>query len=155
MCHKKHKKRKSMKTWWLINEPRRRSSWPKCCPDIFPRTVPATRRALCDRWSPCSDSRLSSRALPARPSYRGIVRALPHICVLRPPVFAHESNAREGQFQLRAKLVFRQVTLDAKSLFAVCIEHQHGRCPQCVETMEVNGVLFDVGFERDEVVVNE
>src|SRR6185369_3277743 len=71
------------------------------------------------------------------------------------PVFAHESNTREGQFQLRAKLVLRQVTLDAKSLFAVRIENQYARCPESVETMEVNRMLFDVCFERHKVVVDE
>ena len=67
----------------------------------------------------------------------------------------HERNARETEFQLRAKLFCGQVTLDAKSFFAVWIENDHGWCPQSVETMEVSGVLFDVCLERHEVVVNK
>src|ERR1041385_460920 len=67
----------------LISEPTPLSSTPRCCPDIFPETVRAARRARCDRSSLCNDSRLSSKEPQARPSNSDNVRALPRICVLR------------------------------------------------------------------------
>jgi hypothetical protein len=41
------------------------------------------------------------------------------------------------------------------SLNSVWIEYEHGRCPKCVETMEVNGMFFDVCAEGNEILVDE
>jgi len=71
------------------------------------------------------------------------------------PVFVHERNARQSQFQLRSKLVLRQVPFVAIPFDAVCIEYDDSGCPDCVEAMEVDRVFFDVYFERDERVVDE
>jgi hypothetical protein len=71
------------------------------------------------------------------------------------PVFTHKRHTSKTQFQLRTKLVFRQITLDAKPLFPVRIENNHGWRPQSVETMEVNRVFFDVCLERHEVGVDK
>ena len=71
------------------------------------------------------------------------------------PFFAHERNARETHFQVRTEFIGRQVALDTMPFNSVRIEYEHGRCPQCVEPVEVGRVFFDVRFEWDEVLVDE
>ena len=78
---------------------------------------------------------------------------VPAFCIS--PVLAHERDARERQFQLRAKFACRQIAFDTKPLFSVWIENDHAWRPQRVEPVEIRGVLFDVCFERHEVVVNK
>jgi len=70
-------------------------------------------------------------------------------------VFAHESNTREAEFQLRAKLLVRKVAVDTVPFLAVWIEYQHGRRPHYIEAVKVSRMFFDVRFERDEVFLNE
>ena len=60
------------------------------------------------------------------------------------PVLTHERNAREAHLQLRAKLVRRQITLDAMAFLSVLIEYEDSRCPHSVEAMEIRGMFFDV-----------
>ena len=71
------------------------------------------------------------------------------------PVFVHERNSGNSQFQLRSKLVLWQVTFVAIPFDAVRIEDDDGGSPHCVESMEVDWMFLDMYFERDEGVVDE
>jgi hypothetical protein len=50
---------------------------------------------------------------------------------------------------------FGQVTFKAPAFFAVGVQDEDGRCPECVETPEVFGIFLDVNAKRDEVLVDE
>ena len=56
---------------------------------------------------------------------------------------------------MRSEFIGWQVTFEAMSFDSVGIEYKHRWCPNCVETMEVNRVLFDVCAKRNEIVVDE
>ena len=71
------------------------------------------------------------------------------------PVFTHERNARQAELQLRTKLVAGQITFDPMTFSSIRIEYEYGGRPVRVETMEISRMLFDVGFERYEVFVDE
>ena len=70
-------------------------------------------------------------------------------------LFVHERHARESHLQARAKPILRQITFDAITLDAFRIQYQNRGRPDCLESFEVRGVFFDVGFERNERSVNE
>ena len=54
-----------------------------------------------------------------------------------------------------AERIFRQITFDAVAFVTFRIQDQNRRRPDSVESFEVRGMFFDVGFERDEVFVDE
>jgi len=70
-------------------------------------------------------------------------------------IFTLESDPGETHFQLCAKLILRQVAFDPVSLDTFRIEHDYGRRPRRVKTMEISRVFFDVRFEWHEVVVDK
>ena len=70
------------------------------------------------------------------------------------PVLFHECDAAEAHFEICAELFFRQIAFKPPSLFAFAVEDEHGRRPDCVESVEISGVLFYMHPERDEVFVN-
>jgi hypothetical protein len=53
------------------------------------------------------------------------------------------------------KFCFRKIALDAPSFLSLRIQNQYGGSPQRIEAVEVNGMFFDVGFNRNEVVIDE
>lgn len=67
----------------------------------------------------------------------------------------HEVDSRQSQFQLGMKFCFRKIALDAPSFLSLRIQNQYGGSPQRIEAVEVNGMFFDVGFNRNEVVIDE
>ena len=69
--------------------------------------------------------------------------------------FTLECDPGQTHFQLRAKLILRQVAFNPISFFAFGIEYDYSRCPRGVKTMEISRVFFDMCFERDEVVVDK
>ena len=81
-----------------------------------------------------------------------------HCCILlfgSSKGFTLKGDSRETHFQLRAKLILRQVAFDPVSFLTFRIEYDYSRCPRSVKTMEISRVFFDVCFERDEVVVDK
>lgn len=67
----------------------------------------------------------------------------------------HERHARKSHLQARAKPILRQIAFDAITLDAFRIQYQNRGRPDCLESFEVRGMFFDVGFERNERGVNE
>jgi hypothetical protein len=66
------------------------------------------------------------------------------------PLLAHKGNARQSNFQTRAEPVCRQVAFNTIAFLAARVRNQNGRRPDRVEAFEPCGMLFDMGFERDE-----
>ncbi len=48
-----------------------------------------------------------------------------------------------------------KVAFQANALLTVLIKKEDSRRPDCVKAMEPNGVLFNVSFDRNEVLLNE
>jgi len=67
----------------------------------------------------------------------------------------HESQPGHGHFQTRTKPLFWQIAFDPVALLSVGIRYQDGRCPESVEAFEPRGMFFDMGFERDESLMNK
>lgn len=71
------------------------------------------------------------------------------------PVLIHEGNTRESQFQLRAKFMYRKITLEPVSFYSIVIEYEYRGSPYCVETVEIGGTFFDVCCKGNKVFVDE
>ena len=71
------------------------------------------------------------------------------------PLLAHEGDARQPNFQTRAEPVCRQVAFKAITFLTVRVCNENRRRPNRVEALEPCGMLFDMGFERDECLVDE
>ena len=70
------------------------------------------------------------------------------LCLL--PLLAHEGDARQPKFQTRAEPVCGQVAFNPIVFLTVRVRNQYRRCPDRVEALEPGGMLFDMGFQRDE-----
>jgi len=62
---------------------------------------------------------------------------------------------QQGQYPVAIQRFDAALTIDPKTFISIRIEYDHSGRPVRVETMEVCGTLFDVCFERHEVVVNK
>ena len=71
------------------------------------------------------------------------------------PFLVHERHASQIHFQTSAKPILWQVTFDAVTLHTIGVQNENGRRPKCVEAMEPCGMFFDVGFQRNKVVMDE
>jgi hypothetical protein len=55
---------------------------------------------------------------------------------------------------LRKEFFARKVAFDAISLLALRVEHYRSRRPRHVKALEPDCVLFDIRFERNEILVD-
>ena len=71
------------------------------------------------------------------------------------PVLFRQCEPSQPHLQMREKLVFWKVSFQPASLLSFGIQDQDRRCPECIETAEVLGILLDMNFERNEVLFDE
>lgn len=71
------------------------------------------------------------------------------------PLLMHERDAAQGQFQLRRKLLSRQIALDAIAFFAGAVEKHDARRPERLKTMKIRRRFFDVDGYRKKILVDE
>jgi hypothetical protein len=67
----------------------------------------------------------------------------------------HERDAAEAARQRRQEVGIRQISFETNALLAVAVEEKDRRRPDRVESVEPCRMLFDVGFDRYEMLVDE
>ena len=67
----------------------------------------------------------------------------------------HKRDARARHLEPSTKPILRQIAFDAISLDTFRVHHQNCRRPVRLESFEVSGMFFNVGFEWNKVLVNE
>ena len=70
-------------------------------------------------------------------------------------LLAGERGLSQPQFELRQKIVRRQIPFETVPLFALRIENDQRRRPLRAETLETLRMLFDMYLDRDEMLVDE
>ena len=71
------------------------------------------------------------------------------------PLLTHKRDTSQTHLEVRAELLFSQISLEPPSLLSILIEDQNGRRPDGIKPVKIFWILFDVDFEWDEVLVNE
>lgn len=69
--------------------------------------------------------------------------------------FVDESNAPEAAFERGEKIFVGQIAFEPHLFFAFAVEQQHARSPYSAEAMEPGRVFFNVGFDGDEILLDE
>jgi hypothetical protein len=70
-------------------------------------------------------------------------------------LLAHKGDTRQPNFQTRAKPVCGQVAFNPIAFLTVGFRNKNRRRPDRIEAFEPCGMFFDMGFERDEGLVDE
>jgi hypothetical protein len=71
------------------------------------------------------------------------------------PILLHDGHTRQAHQQLRRELVFRQVALNAESLFAIFVENNNGWRPDRFKAPESGWVFLDVNSNGNEILFDE
>ena len=88
----------------------------------------------------------------------GLAKARHHVVVpaLRVGVFlVHERDPAETTCQGCHEFGIWQISFDTDALLPVAVEEQDRRRPDRVKSVEPRRMFFDVGFDRDEMLVDE
>ena len=70
-------------------------------------------------------------------------------------LLVHEGNPPETALESGEKVAVRQITFEPHPLFTVTIEQKHSGGPHSVKAVEPGRVFLNVGFHRNEILLNE
>jgi len=88
----------------------------------------------------------------------GMPKACHHVAVpaLRIGIFlVHEGDSTQSALQRSFEIFIRQIAFQSHAFPALAVEQKHGGRPDGIETMEPSRMFLDVGFDGQEILVDE
>jgi hypothetical protein len=88
----------------------------------------------------------------------GLSKALDYIPIpaLRISIFlVHKRDSRQTCFKGREEITIWQIAFHSHPLLPFAVEKEHGRRPHDIETVEPCGMLFNVSFDWEKILVDE
>ena len=71
------------------------------------------------------------------------------------PLFVHEGDAPQRQFQVSGKLLPGQISLQAEPLDSAAVDEHDSGSPQDIKAVKLRGRLLDIDGDGKEILIDE